>query len=229
MGNPNTKTTEAKAKKSDQLVEITVDDSVDKIVQLDTDGARLRFNAKPGLFRQLAADEVKKLSQFGQLAYQIARDEYNELLDEQRAEEEDLLEKITVGATMGRARQRLHIDGKQKGYVYRWIRPDEKNDFLSKNRGYAVVKDGPERTLSNDNGRGPHVVGTKGSEELILVKRPESFEAAERRVKKQKRQQQFKEMDRRYRAEVDAAGVPSIGDEAEGAWRDRVSVRDSEE
>jgi hypothetical protein len=219
-------TTTSKVKKSDQLVEITVDDSFEKIVELDNAGKRLRFDPDPERFKQLAPDEVKKLSEITRYGYQIARDEWQDLKDAARAEEEDLLERITVGETMGRAKQRLHIDGKQQGYDYRWIRPDEKNEFLSPNRGWKVVKDGPERTLSNPDGRGPHVIGTKGSEELFLVKRSMKATAAERRARKAKRQAAFRNEDERQRAEIEAAGVPSIGDEDGRAWRDRTGAEE---
>jgi hypothetical protein len=215
--------TVAEQKKLDQLVEITVDDSLEKIVQLDTQGKRLRFNPDPDLFKRLAADELAKLSEWARFAYQIARDEWQDLKDKQKAEEADLLANIEVGVSMGRATQRLHIDGKQQGYEYHWIRPDERNEFLSPNRGWKVVQDGPERTLSNQTGRGPHVIGTKGSEELILVKRIAEARAAERRAKKHKRNQRLKDVDTRYEDEVKKTGVPLVKDEDDDGrnWRDR--------
>lgn len=216
-------TTVEEKKKLDQLVEITVDDSLEKIVQLDQQGRRLRFNPDPDLFKRLAGDEVAKLSEWARFAYQIARDEWQELRDKQKAEEADLLANIEVGVSMGRATQRLHVDGKQQGYDYKWIRPDERNEFLSPNRGWKVVQNGPERTLSNSTGRGPHVIGTKGSEELILVKRIAEAGAAERRAKKHKRNQRMKDVDKRYRQEIKESGMPVIDDEdgANLAWRDR--------
>lgn len=212
-----------KVGKSDQLIEITVDDSVEKIIQLDTDGKRLRFNPSPDLFKQLASDEVSKLSEFGKFAYQIARDEWTELKDARRAEEEDLLANIEVGVSMGRASHRLRIEGQQQGMEYRWIRPDERNEWLAANRGWTIVKDGPERTLSNQKGRGPHVIGTKGSEELLLVKRSATAGNAERRAKKLKKRAEGRAMDAEYRAAIEREGVPSIGeDDGHGLnWRDR--------
>jgi len=211
-------------KKLDQLVKITVDDSFEKIVELDSKGTMLRFDPDPDRFKQLAPDEVKKLSRFGQYAYHVARDENADLKDALKAEEQDILEKIVVGQSMGRAKQRLAIQNKQPETVYRWIRPDERNEFLSKNRGFKVVDGGPERTLGNETGHGPHVIGTRGSEELILVKRPQSFERAERRAKKNKRQAMLREQDEQALAEIEARGIPGVaGDVLEkGTWRDRV-------
>lgn len=217
--------------KLDQLVEITVDDSLEKIVDLDTQGKRLRFNPDPEVFKRLSPDEVLKLSEWARFAYQIARDEWQGLKDKLRAEEEDLLANIEVGASMGSATQRLHIDGKQQGMDYRWIRPDEKNVYMAPNKGWVIVKNGPERTLGNQTGRGPHVIGTKGSEELILVKRSAAATAAERRGKKQRRQRMMREKDQSFRDEIDSKGVPSIGDEdGRGVdWHDRTGDSEGQE
>lgn len=214
--------------KLDQLVEITVDDSMEKIVELDTAGRRMRFNPDPAKFKQLAAGDLAKLSEFGKFSYQIARDEWQELKDAERAEEEDLLSRIEVGASMGRATQRLEIRGKQKGIEYHWFRPDERNRVESPNVGWKPVVGGPERTLSNDTGKGPHVIGTKGSEELILFKRPESARLAERRAKKNLRRQEMKDADARYREEIERQGITAIGDEDGGNahWRDRTPETD---
>lgn len=221
----NTNATEKvgqKSQKSDQMVVITVDDELEKIVELDSKGKRLRFDPDPDRFKQIEAKDLGKLSDFNKLAYQIAREEYQENLDELKSEEDDLLKRISTGVEMGRATQRLHIDGKQQGFVYTWIRPDQMADYTSANRGWQVVKNGPERTLSNQTGRGPHVIGTKGSEELIAVKRSAAADRAETRARKQKRQQQLHGELVRARQAVEEAGVESIGDEDGRAWRDRV-------
>ena len=218
-----------RTKKSDQLVEITVDDSLEKIVELDSAGRRLRFNPDPDLFKRLAPDELKKLSEWARFAYDIARDEWSNLKDAQRAEEENLLANIEVGVDMGRATQRLDVKGKQEGYEYHWIRPDEKAEFEAPNRGWKLVQGGPERTLSNPKGRGPHVIGKQGSAELLLMKRPAAARAAERRAKKRQRQQEAGQGDE-FRSAIEAAGLPSIGDEdGRGLhWRDRVGADDEE-
>lgn len=214
--------------KLDQLIEITVDDSLEKIVELDTAGKRLRFNPDPAKFKQLAAGDLAKLSEFGRFSYQIARDEWQDLKDAERADEEDLLSRIEVGVAMGRASQRLEIRGKQAGMEYHWFRPDERNTVEAPNVGWKAVIGGTERTLSNETGKGPHVIGTKGSEELILYKRPASARAAERRAKKVRRQQMSKEKDAGYRSEIEKQGIPAIGDEAgdPARWRDRTPEAD---
>lgn len=222
----------AGTKKLDQFTTVTVDDSFEKIVELDTKKQKLRFDPSPDKFKALSAEEVKQLSAFSKFAYEVARDEYQDLKDAERAEEEDLLETIRVGATMGRARQRLHIDGQQKGTVYRWIRPDEQRDFLAPNRGWKIVKDGPERTLQNQTGRGPHIIGTKGSEELILVKRSEAAHMAEKTAKKEKKRADRQSLDDKYREEIERRGAKSFGgEEIDGGddegreWRDLVSEK----
>jgi hypothetical protein len=210
-----------KAKMLDQFEVITVDDSVESVIQRDSDGKRLRFNTDPDRFKQLASSEVAKLSQFGKLAYEIAQEEWRERKDEQRAKEEDILAIIEAGTDLGQATQRLFVENEQKGWVYRWIRPDMLRDYLSANKGYEVVKGGSERTLCNPTGSGPHVIGTKGSEELILVKRSEEREHAERRGKKRARQEELKSMPAQHRAAIERQGVRSIGDEDGREWEDR--------
>lgn len=222
---PQAKPQAKRSEKLDQLVTITVDDSVEKIVQLDSKGQRIRFDSDPDLFKQLAPDEIAKLSDFGRYAYQIARDEWKERKDTQRQEEEDILEAIQTGTSMGRARQRLHIDGKQEGMEYMWARPDMLGDLLSKNRGWQKVSGGPERTLGNPTGRGPHVIANAGSEDVVLLKRPVKLGAAARRAKKNERQRRLKSMDQEQRSAIEREGVPSIGDEDRGLrWHDRTGA-----
>lgn len=218
--------------KLDQFTVVTVDDTFEKIVELDTQKKRLRFDPTPGRFHKLSSEEVSKLSAMSKFAYDVARDENRDLQDAQRAEEEDLLELVRVGATMGRATHRLHIDGQQKGQVYRWIRPDEQNEFLARNRGWVIVKDGPERTLQNETGRGAHIIGTKGSEELILVKRSEAVHKAEKQALKERKLSARRLADERYKEDIERAGVKAFGgegsddgDEDDRRWRDRATER----
>lgn len=222
----------AATKKLDQFTVVTVDDSFEKIVELDQAKKSIRFSAKPGEFKELTTGEVKQLSEMTKFAYNVARDEWRDLADAERAEEEHLLELIRVGETMGRATQRLNIDGQQKGMVYRWIRPDEQRDYLAPNRGWKIVKDGPERTLQNQTGRGPHVIGTKGSEELILVKRSEAAHRAEKEARKEKKRAARVQLDDKYREQIDRRGLKSFGGEEsdrgddEGReWSDLVSEK----
>lgn len=219
----------AASKKLDQFVTVTVDDTIEKIVELDSKEQRIRFDPNPGKFKELTPGEVNKLSALTKFAYEVARDEHRDLGDAERAEEEQLLELVRVGETMGRASHRLHIDGRQRGMVYHWIRPDEQRDFLAPNRGWKIVKDGPERTLSNQTGRGPHVIGTRGSEELILVKRSEAVHTAEKEARNARKQSARQSMDDKFREQIARRGLEAFGGEDvddgkedDGReWRDR--------
>lgn len=214
------------ARKSDQLTVITVDDDVEKIIQLDAKGERFRFATEPGRFKELASGEVAKLSEFAKLSYKIARDEAGDKRDRVRMEEEDLLSRITVGVGMGSATQRLRIQGRVETMDYRWIRPDEQEVFMAPNKGWTVVKDGPERTLQNQTGEGPHVIGTKGSEELILVKRPLRASQAEDKARRLRAQQEKRQENEEYRAAIEATGLRSIGDDDQRGWVDRTGAQD---
>lgn len=212
--------------KSDQFTAVTVDDSVEKIIQLDTEGRQLRFDTDPDRFKKLATDEIKRLSQFGQFAYRLAVAEWEERKDELASKEADILKAIEVGTTMGSATQRLRIDGKQPGSVYRWVRPDELHDFVNPGKGWVVLKGGSERTLGNKTGSGPHVITTQGSEELIAIKRSVALDTAERRARKHKKMADRKAREKGDRAQVEAHGVRSLGDDDRAEWHDMTEAEE---
>lgn len=179
------------ANKLDQFVDVSIDVSSEDVLQWDADGKRLRFKTGIDEFKKLEPLEVRKLSEFGKLSYSLALKEYEENLDLVKAEEEELLSRIQVGVSMGSASQRLQVNGKQNGMAYAWIRPDMVDEYLAPNKGWSIVKGGSERTLGNRTGHGPHVIGTKGSEELLLVRRSAAADRAESKAKRLRRQREL--------------------------------------
>lgn len=211
------------ADKLDQFVKITVDDGVEKIIQLDTQGKRLRFAAEPGQFKELKTSEVNKLSEFNKLAYQLARVDYEENQDDQRAEEDDLLARLGFGSNKGQAKSRLFVEGKQAGMVYYWCRPDTLGKFVNPVEKWVIVQKGPERTLGNPEGDEPHVIGTKGSEELILVKRSAAWDRTRKAAEKGEIHEAQESLDDKYKAVIERQGTPAIDDDTGKrlTWKDR--------
>lgn len=209
--------------KLDQFVKVTVDDDVEKIIQLDKEGKRLRFITEPGQFKELKSIQLNKLSEFNKLAYQLAKVDVEENEDSQRAEEDDLLARLGFASNKGQAKSRLFVEGKQAGMVYYWCRPDMLGKFVNPVEKWAIVQGGVERTLGNPEGKEPHVIGTKGSEELILLKRTASWDRQRKEAEKGEKHRAQDGRDDRYKAAIEQQGMPAIDDDTGKrlTWRDR--------
>lgn len=186
---------------------VTTDFTYEDLLKLDQEtrrdrNRRIRFSASPSEFLELDEAQVGKLSGETQMAYQIAREEHKDLLAEHEAPDEaEARAHIKAGYQSGRATKRLEIRNQRPGFVYQWIRPDMVDEFVDV-RGYQIVKDGPERTMANPTGVGPHVITKEGKSELTAVMRPVEVDTMARNEKKNR--------NRRIRESADGAGAAAV-------------------
>lgn len=196
---------------------VTVDVPFGEIVKWDQDKTRrVRFSDEPGEFRELQENEKKQLSRETLLAYEIAEAAHAEKATSSDRSEDEWIERVIQNVQSGGARNRLKINGKDPDVEYRWLRPDTVGRYQNE-KGYVVVGSGSERTLANSTGKGPHVIGDRGSEELILVKRSKRVAAAERREKKKKAAERRRSIEQEGRGSVEKHGFQSFGDDQKAA------------
>jgi hypothetical protein len=202
---------------------VTVATSFDDLLELDKKikqdpNTRIRFSASPSEFLKLTEGQIGRLSGDTQMAYSIAREEHKDLTDSSLNEEEQsALEMIKSGYQSGRAKKRLEIRNKRKGFVYQWIRPDMVDEFVEV-RGYRIVKDGPERTMANPNGRGPHVITKEGKAELTAVMRPVEVDRVAKAEKKRRNMQARRDADMAGAAAVERDGFHSVDEGTRGRF-----------
>lgn len=202
---------------------VTVATTFDDLVELDREvrkdrNRRLRFSAKPSEFLKLDDDQLGRLSQDTQMAYTIAREEYQELYEAGAdPTTQEALEHIKAGYQSGRAKKRLEIRNQRKGFVYQWVRPDMVDEFIDV-RGYRIVKDGPERTMANPSGVGPHVITKEGKAELTAVMRPVDLDKAARAEKKRKNSEIRRQVDEAGQAAVERDGFHSVDEGMRGSF-----------
>jgi hypothetical protein len=206
-----------KSSQKSQLFLFRKDDPFADLLRYDQEKKRIRFDATLEGFHELTDEQREKLSPMTRYGYDIALEEFNEMKnrDVESEEDEEALMKI-IGATKdGSATLRMDIVNKREGFEYKWIRPDMRARYMGAPKFYKIVQNGPEETLANPTGKGPHIMGDKGSEELILVCRPTTLAAAERRVKKEKARELREGVDHAYDDALTGEGIQVLDKAAE--------------
>lgn len=195
---------------------ITLADGMEKLLQYDRDREKkVRFDPKPENFLELDQAQLNRLSSETQIAYSIAREENRELSDEQKVREADVLTTIKAGYESQNATKRLEIRGGREGYVYEWVTPDMVDDAVD-SRGFIIVQNGPERTMSNPSGRGPHIISRNGSAELTLIMRTVELHKAARRAKRAAGIRRRELAGKQGAAQIENAGFRSVDDGTRG-------------
>ena len=213
--------TDEKTRMSVKFEVVTLADPIDKLVEYDRNrSVKVRFDPKPGSFLELDQAQLNRLGSETQMAYSIARDENFELSKETdvSAKETEVLARIKKGADVSSATKRLEIRHKLNGFVYRWIRPDMVDEWLDM-RGYVVVQDGPERTMANSTGEGPHVISRDGKPELTLVRRSIELADAAKIAQKERRKRLKMELEDKGKAGIEQAGFKLVDDGTPGDFK----------
>lgn len=203
-----------------EFVKITSTDDIEKVLEAEKAGNRVRFDVED--FPEFEKVDVAKMSTNTKLAYQIAQEEVAEKQKESDNEDEfEMLSRIIGSVQSGEASARLEVSHKQRGMAYKYLRPDLVPRYTAPTKGWKIVKDGPERTLANPSGKGPHVIGDKGSPELILVSRPEELNKVEGETRKKRRAEERASVDNRYKSRVESeTGHAAIDEDFRGRFTD---------
>lgn len=152
-----------------KVVVRAVDTTVEKIVELDKEGATLVFDTSSDGFVKLQDEDLVKLSKWNRDRYLVAREIWEEIQGAGKDPLLEIVQGIEFGPNRGSATARLHIEGRDKNCVYWWATPDRVYEKMT--QGWVPVQGGMEKTLHSRDGR-VHRIGKKGEEELILMKMP---------------------------------------------------------
>lgn len=203
-----------------EFVKVGSQDDIEKVLEAEKNGNRVRFDVED--FPEFEKVDVAKMSANTKLAYQIAQEEVAEKQKESDNEDEfEMLSRIIGSVQSGEASARLDISHKREGMVYKYLRPDLVPRYTAATKGWKIVKDGPERTLANPSGKGPHVIGDKGSPELILVSRPDELSKIEGEARKKRRAEERASVDNRYKSRVESeTGHAAIDEDFRGRFTD---------
>lgn len=185
---------------------ITVENTFEDVVKLDREKKLIRFADEVNLFLEITPGQLNQLSERTQTSWRLAKEAY----EERKASQEEpniaeWIERVTVGVNRGQARTRLRIDNKQKGWAYKWQNP--RDAWVKENQfGWQRVVGGPERTLANASGVGPHVIGDKGEEELVLMRRPLAVHEAWEKAQTEKHNRRAGDLREHYQEEIERKG-----------------------
>lgn len=148
--------------KTDTIVDIKAGMSIEEVVALDSKGMVLRFHLGKE-FLELPDSIVTNLSRVNRLVYHQLAQAQSDYSPEADKDAKDLV----VGATMGRARDKLEKLTLPKGRHYRWARPDRIE--ANKDRGYRITPADVATTFLGPK-NGHHEIGAYGATpELVLM------------------------------------------------------------
>jgi hypothetical protein len=144
-------------------IDVSVDITIDEVIRLDKEGATLEFDTEPDRFLKMKGSQ---LSQKNRLAYQIAKEIYEDKLEENPYDQ--IPGDIQFSSSALTAREKLEIPN-NPAYQYQFVGRQALQECLGK--GWTVVSN--EKTSVNQVGHGrSEVKDRNGQTELILIKLP---------------------------------------------------------
>lgn len=206
------KKAKAKTSKEDKSEKVNVfaDTPWDEVLHYDQQGKVLVYRERNGFFPVLDDEQLSELSEFNRQRYYVVRESFESAEDDDMEEIQRL---IAVGKSgmAASARERLKVYNKQPEFAYAWQAPHDV--FRARTEGWVVVRKGPEETMFQC-ADGIHRIGDKGSEELVLMKRPKELEEEDKRLRQEAYEKQ-KGVARRQIEEARASGgiTPYMEDE----------------
>lgn len=164
------KKTEKPAKK--QVVDISSKHTDKEILALEAKDYALRFNEKD--FRELGEETIAELSQANARDYFIAKGAFGALAKNAQRKALGFSGLEVVDPLRGKARNKLEVRGKEKGWHYCWKRPDEVEE--AKQLGYKIPPDGSVKTPGASKTSTSHAIAAKdGKDDLVLMMVPEKL------------------------------------------------------
>jgi hypothetical protein len=187
---------------------ITVDKSVESVIQSDKEGVVLLFDSAPGKFLKLPDDVIRGLSERNKSSYFAALGAFT--FEEQQKGLEPT-KGFNINPYKAEAGARLEVkypDGWLKKWHPCWKRTDELQ--ACQTQGYVFVRGNGEDagvvSYAFDESRGLHVVGIKGHEELYLMKVPVDAYKAIMSVSEERSRLNNGELERKFMEEAETLG-----------------------
>ncbi len=191
-------------KKTEKRV-VTLDNSFETIIEWDKNGDTVLFDTKS--FKRLSDAEVVQLTKRTAERYHLSRELFEA---EQEAAALGVRELPEFSTELGSATERLRIANQDPSMKYKHVRTDKVEQRLAE--GWVFVKDGPERTLNKTAG-GLHTIGSKGNEELVLMKMPKSRWELLQKAKHERQRRMEEAADNEGKEALEEAGIPAFGNE----------------
>lgn len=150
---------------------ITLDTSMEKVIDWDRNGDRLVFDTTPGRFKALSAEELDQLSSWTKNLYHVMKGQAD---SEQRAAEAPSTPGLEISGRFISPGQKLAVNYPEpflKEWHPAWLRCDEHRGNIGK--GYTTVTDEDVETATPNVGGGTtKLVGDSVYKEYELMKLP---------------------------------------------------------
>lgn len=157
-----------KVERIETSLEVDVDTPWEKVIEFDAKGAVVTFDDKPGRFKRLTDAERDKLRKMTLSAYLVSEHYHKQALE--RANNPEGIPILGEVRQSARATDRLYVGNKDPGMYYSWKRPDEIKKAVAY-EGWVPAND-PTLDVFRKPVGGVPVTGSKGDDELILMKQP---------------------------------------------------------
>lgn len=155
-----------------QLLEVTLDIPIERVIECDKKGWKITFDETPGKFKRLSEKELDQLHRLTQASYLVS-ERYHQSALEAASNPRGILTDIRQDS---RATDRLEVRNKDPEKAYSWKRPDEIRKAVGY-EGWKVETDPKLETFRKPVG-GAYRVGALGEDELVLVSRPKALHEA---------------------------------------------------
>lgn len=161
----------SKTSNEEKTVKISIDNTPEEVVQLDSEGKELYFEDSRDRFLELPSDAAGGLGFYNKQRYFTARNIMMGELDLSGADGR----RYKPQPGRATAAEQMSVYGKDPRFHYCWKRPDELRQ--AQREGYRIANDPNLDTFYGDAGSS-HTVGFKGQEEMVLTKIPvDDYEA----------------------------------------------------
>lgn len=193
-GSKEQKTT--KSSKRSKKVYISVDNTIEDVVQSENEGASIYFESDLGKFMELPEEVVTSLSKGNQARYFTSYYLWRKALEMEKA---PATPGIQIDGRYARASARLEVGGRKPGMHYAWIDPPT-GRVKERYEGYEFASDENLQTVDKSASGIPVIHGRDGREELVLmVTSEENFEKSQRPAREKSKSRAAGEEDRAMR------------------------------
>jgi hypothetical protein len=224
------------SEKQREILFVTVDTTMEQVLQSDAEGVRIIFEHEKGVFKVLDDETLKRLSHETKVAYSVSE----ALNAKHDPENDEMQQRIKIGEMRNRRSQferEVHTTvqsslatKKLQAYVGHgfspfWARPDKIEQRLA--QGYEIVANNEDvyagvSATSKDVGAGHFEVRSKPAEpELVLMRVPNDVKAKIMDGKKELATRMQQGLETSGKREIIQAGGRPVDGRDDLPWQDR--------